>query len=271
MNKLLNISRTDGYPMCAEVLQIIEENSRIIEHVLSGTGIPNNSAVLVDVNIPISRIGRWMFVHKNGQYKIVKIVNRTAPSLSMAKVVLNEVNYGVTNSLDVTYEDVYQTQTASIETAATQAEKWTFYEFSDVFELGIYTNQLPSFEAGLPMSTITNGTAISAPVLSSGCKLQCNAKHIRLKLIVDIHCRAENNSIVKFPIGITGYYPLSAMITPLSSNSANYGQSFSISANIMNENIHVNLGEWLSGLYEMNTHEWRECYDRIVINSEVLI
>ena len=47
MDKLLNISREGGYPLCAETLQVLYDNARAVNVLLAGLNLPNNTAVIL--------------------------------------------------------------------------------------------------------------------------------------------------------------------------------------------------------------------------------
>lgn len=243
MGELLHINRQGGYPLCAETLEILNENSEMMRWLFS-TIVTNNSAVILG--------GGYLYVRYNGRNRVVKMnITGDANRLQFenAKVVITDTTYDVTNNNNQTIEDVYRIGTATIEQTTVASEKWKIYRLSDLLEVRKMNNLLPAFEAGLSGATIS--TRLNELTLwNEKNVLERNDTRcrIRLNLYVDFEPEPANNTPfpiqqqinscrLNVPVPIEGNFPLTASMELVST-----GVNYSVDACVKNGEIVINLG-----------------------------
>lgn len=159
MDKLLDITREGGYPLCAETLQVLYNNARCHNALFRGMNMPDKSIVLLGPeNLSESVAGnRYAIVttiaagYRNS--RIVRYVN-SAPSSTYKKVVISEVEKSVYDSNGNEIQGVYSEETAEIVAADNESESWKFYDLKDVIELALWEDILSS----LNLQTSQTGT-----------------------------------------------------------------------------------------------------------------
>ncbi len=275
----MNIARTEGYPLCAEVLQVLDENSRMIERIFSRVGLASNSAVILDAATGmLSGIGQSSSIsptlllvrNSSGSYSIVKVTARNTTDYSNAKVVVGEDNRSVINGSGVTFDGVYRLHTATIEPAASNIERWNFYNFDELFEIGLYGDMLPGFEVDLVFTTTADGYpgTFNTIEIISGSILERNARKLRIKLSLRLDYSSPIPTKILFPIRMTsvGYYPLTASIVKTSDPTHLYP----VAAWIKGSYIEVDMTcfeTYFTETYSSTTQR----NDTIHINSEVVL
>ncbi|MBQ4433157.1 MAG: hypothetical protein II894_03255 [Bacteroidales bacterium] len=114
MDRLLNIGRNDGYPLCAETLELLHKNVQLLETVLNGLNLPRHTIV----RFPYGDFAYVQTVDStSGRGEILKI--GTGGTLSNSAVVsysFTSSNVTITDSTNNDYEDVYQNRTLNLST-----------------------------------------------------------------------------------------------------------------------------------------------------------
>ncbi|MBR0055612.1 MAG: hypothetical protein IJP65_09990 [Bacteroidales bacterium] len=114
MDRLLNIGRDDGYPLCAETLELLHKNVQLLETVLNGLNLPRHTIV----RFPYGDFAYVQTVDStSGRGEILKI--GTGGTLSNSAVVsysITSSNVTITDSTNNDYEDVYQNRTLNLST-----------------------------------------------------------------------------------------------------------------------------------------------------------
>lgn len=142
MERLLNISRPGGFPLCAETLRVLNNNSEMFSQWLKEIPLKNRQAVL---------FGDHLLVCQSLQKRWVKLGAVSAASTSQCKLVFHEtVSHSVRDSSNNSIADVWLTEEADIVDESDSSMQWTLFGLRHVFELKLWYDCLPSFEAGLP-------------------------------------------------------------------------------------------------------------------------
>lgn len=141
MERLLNINRPGGFPLCAETLGVLNDNGEMFSYWLKEIPLKDRQAVV---------FGNHLLVCQNLQKRWVKLGTVTAASTSQCKLVFRTATHSVTTSGGVTFNDVWFTETANIVDETSPGQQWTLLGLDQVFELKLWRDRLPSFEAGLP-------------------------------------------------------------------------------------------------------------------------
>lgn len=114
MDRLLNIGRDNGYPLCAETLELLHKNVQLLETVLNGLNLPRHTIV----RFPYGDFAYVQTVDStSGRGEILKI--GTGGTLSNSAVVsysFTSSNVTITDSNNNDYEDVYQNRTLNLST-----------------------------------------------------------------------------------------------------------------------------------------------------------
>lgn len=214
MDKLLNISREGGFPLCAETLQVIYDNARAVNVLLTGLNLPNKSAVILgteDFSTAVTGY-RYMFAVNNNKRRLVRYTMGSGVDLSSAKVTITEELHDVTDSNLQTISSVYAYERAVIESTSDANEKWKFYNLKDVLEVALWENLLPLFLERINLC-YPDYLSLSETYNNILCK---NEFKLRLKLKIDIPVAQGNRALedfhIPFSVGINGIYPLNAIL-----------------------------------------------------------
>ena len=138
----MNINRPEGFPLCAETLEVLTDNSEMFSQWLKEIPLKNRQAVI---------FGNHLLVCQNLQKRWVKLGAVSAASMSQCKLVFHTpVSHTVQDSNGHEYFDVWLTETADIVDETSPSQQWTLLGLRHVFGLKLWYDCLPSFEAGLP-------------------------------------------------------------------------------------------------------------------------
>lgn len=268
MDKLLQISRQGGYPLCAETLQVLYDNARAVNVLLAGLGLPNNSAILLGVENPHEALNnplngyRYLYAVSNYKKRLVRYTVGTGVSLqdlSSAKATITETVENVHNTNGDIIEQVYTTERAVIENTNVESERWKFYKLEDVLEFAIYKDLLPEFRAQIANTSISLDDSYENML----CK---NEKKLRVKLSISNYpgnVRVDGARTVTMPMpGITGLYQFDAMLYV-------NDRWYRVEAFGSNETLTLYTGNVYSSI---NSNPWyASSGQRILINSEILL
>lgn len=222
MDKLLNISREGGYPLCAETLQVLYDNARAVNVLLAGLPLPNKSAVILgseeteESRVPAGSFAyTYLYVVSAGGRRLVRYTRNIGVNLSSAKVTITETLNTVYDSGGNEIADVYTEERAVIESTDVAADKWKFYNLTDVLEPAIYKDLLPEFRAQL----VNTNVSLDENYGNILCK---NDRKLRIKLKLDVtvqHGSVYTTLDIPIPFFAEGVYSLNAI---LYFNSSNY-------------------------------------------------
>ena len=271
MDKLLNISREGGYPMCAETLQVLYDNARTVNVLLAGLNLPNNSAVLLGAeNGAVAHNGhRYLYAFTIGNRRLVRYrlgEGISLTDLSSAKVVITETAFNVTDSNEQPISNVYSEERAEIVSTDVATEKWTFYNLKDVLEPAIYKDLLPEFRAQL----VNTNVSLDENFSNILCK---NDRKLRIKLKMLASVPNINNQVlnspsytlqVPMPITVQGAHSLN-MVMGYSGN--NYTMRAILEGNV----LYVYAGEILNSITPTTTTIIYTQSWTMYINTEILL
>lgn len=263
MERLLNIEREGGFPLCAQTLQVLNDNSEMFSQWLKAIPLKNRQAVA---------FGEHMLVCQNLQKRWVKRGTMTAASISQCKLVfstvVNPVNIGLNNAIP----DVWETETADIVDETSPGAQWTILGLSQVFELGLWYDNLPSLEAVLPSSSVSHGSIVSLPALHGQDNvLRSNSNRLQIHIALAYTLYARNTSVLSIPLpcecpdGTRMEADLEVVST---------GKHYPVRAYVESGALLIDIGRWLTdeNLYEgFDPHFGKLCNDIIRINKEVVL
>lgn len=272
MDRLLNIGRESGFPICSETLGVLNANSEMLASWIKWLPLKNRQAVLFPEK-------DYMVVCQNLRKRVVKVGSIIASDLTQCKVEFVIESHNVQDNNGNEFENVWQRETAVIVSEESPALKWHIMGFEQVFETRLWNNCIAEFESGLASSTISHGSFIETPTLYGGGNiLRGNTSRTQINLAIAYKIRAnvrEADSMVlsiPFPAPIPGPVRIEADVQVEST-----GYHYPIRAYI-NDNdytLKVNIGRWLTeeGLYDHTTNYINgfSCAGIIRINKEIIL
>ena len=138
MDRLLNISNTDGYPLCAETLELLHNNVQLLETVLNGLNLPQPTIV----RFPY---GNFAYVQSNpstsGRGEILEIA--TGANLANDAVHGYSISFqraAITDSYEHEYTDVYEIRRLNLDTMYSQSMDPKVYNFEELLEVARWKN-----------------------------------------------------------------------------------------------------------------------------------
>lgn len=248
--------------MCAETLQVLNDNSEMLAEWLKRLPLRNRQAV---------SFGKHLLVCQNLQKIWVEKGAVSAASTSQCKLVFHEtVSHSVRDNSNNPIADVWMTETADIVDESDPGAQWTILGLQDVFELKLWHDHLPSFEAGLSGSAISDGSFIEPVALfDQGNILRGNGERTQMRLAFTYTIRATSSSVlsVPMPAGCPDGTRLEADL-----EVAGTGDHYPVRAYVNGGMLLVDIGRWLKD-EELFTpgSRWRQCNDIIRINREVIL
>ena len=264
MDKLLDISRQGGYPLCAETLQVLYDNARAVNALLAGLKLPNKSAVILGAENGDTALAdyRYLYAVTMGNRRLVRYTTGAGVSmfdLSAAKVTITETDRSIFDNNGVEIANVYREERAVIENTDNANERWTFYHLKDVLELGVYTDLLPQFRAQLANNTNVSLAENYGNIL---CKNDRKLR-VKLKLVRQSAAHGMNPSFtVSLPGDIAGVYPLNALLYV-------NGEYHTFGAVLENGALKLNTSSVYNDIDPVT--QWVVTNQTIIINSEVLL
>lgn len=165
MDRLLNIGRNDGYPLCAETLELLHKNVQLLETVLNGLNLPRHTIV----RFPY---GDFAYVQSNlstsGGGEILEI--GTGANLANNDVhdyTITSENHSIEDSNANPYSDVYETRRLNLSNAASLDQIVKCYNFDEVFEKAFWRT-LTFYRYGLKYNNAdANYTSTSLQIVDS--------------------------------------------------------------------------------------------------------
>lgn len=257
MDRLLNIDRNDGYPLCAENLSIIDTNARMLEIFLANLELPDKSAIRLLQSIPsgggFNMTILWLFVFfSNTQRELLRIGTGSGLLLQSPqpdiKVTLRMVSQNVTNEYNTTFEDVYQHRFADLEETDDPNEAWTFYRLTDVLEPALYS--LLQNHYGNLMAVLSGNLSIPIPIPNSNSEIcpdssvLSNGRKLRLKShywFIAPSVNGDGTLIINCNYGVSSPAPVVCHYT------SNGGDSGTILGHITNNSINLPMDEFVAG------------------------
>lgn len=271
MDKLLNIGRQGGYPLCAETLQVLYDNARAVNVLLTGLGLPNKTAVIMGAESGATLAYRYLYVvtginnfgvnHRLVRYTLGGGVSMS--DLSSAKVTVTETAKDVHDNNGNTIPGVYSEERAVIEHADSASERWTFYRLKDVLEPAIYKDLLPDFRTQIANTNVSLDEEY-------GNILRMNKNKLRVKLKLQrtfVIGRAVSQNTVwtglSIPFAPSGTYPLNAI-------ARINNDWYSIGAFLSDGNITLRMGQGYAQALDLGITNLVSS-QVVIINSEVLL
>lgn len=191
----MDINRQGGFPLCAETLGVLDENSRMLEAMLREITLDRRHA---------AEFGQYMLVcDQNGQKRVVKKGVEIATSRDQCKLVFSVVNYDVTDSENNTISDVWRTETANIVDEDDPSAQWTILSIQEVLR-EVWRDLTPEFIAALPGISITsNGNIENWPIhikSDYGNVVRVNSDRLQLKFAIHLQIKAYFSSCLSIPM-----------------------------------------------------------------------
>lgn len=114
MDRLLNIGRNDGYPLCAETLELLHNNVQLLETVLNGLNLPRHTIV----RFPYGDFAYVQTVNPaSGRGEILKIgTGGTLSNSAVHSYSITTSNMSIMDANNNNYPDVYQIRTLNLST-----------------------------------------------------------------------------------------------------------------------------------------------------------
>ena len=179
MNKLFDISRKDGYPLCAETVEALNSNTRYIESIMDGFNIGYRQAIILSGNTP----EMYMYIKDSG-WSTGKIVKTSTSISNMTRQKLldtpqgyklidisDEVHIDKLNSTIEQYEKCILQEAYEIVDVVSN-DGWTFMEMTDFLVpekmTTIYSENFDVFDKSL--NPIQQGVGFGGVIRISKCK-----------------------------------------------------------------------------------------------------
>ena len=259
----MNINRPEGFPLCAETLEVLNDNSEMFSQWLKEIPLKNRQAVI---------FGDHLLVCQNLQKRWVKRGAVSAASMSQCKLVFHTLeSHSVQDSSGHDYFDVWLTEKADIVDETSPNLQWTLLGLQHVFETRLWYDHLPSFEAGLSASSVSHGSVVSPPALYGQDNiLRGNSARLQIRVAITYTLRARLTSVLSMPLpcecpdGTRMEADLEVVST---------GKHYPVRAYVEGGELLIDIGRWLKDedLYAgADPHFGKLCNDIIRINKEVL-
>lgn len=266
----MNIGREGGFPLCAETLSVLNENSEMLNSFLQALPGMARTAIL---------FGDYLFVSdaRSHTHRIIKVGSVETGDFENCKLVISTSTHSVHDSSDNEIPDVWKTETADIVAAAQGEAKWRILRFEDVFETRLWNNCIDEFEAGLASSTITNGYFREIPTLYGGGNiLRCNTSRTQMSLAVAykvaVSVSDSHDMVLSIPFNAPVPVPvrLDADVQVVST-----GYHYPIRAYVNDNMLKVDIGRYLTDEGVRDTqasgHSTITCNHIVRINKEVIL
>lgn len=187
MDRLLNIGRNDGYPLCAETLELLHKNVQLLETVLNGLNLPRHTIV----RFPYGDFAYVQTVNPtDGRGEVLEIgIGANLANGDIGQYSINTTDIDIVDSNNNTYDDVYQTRRVNFHDITSNIPTYNtvnaVYNFEDLLEKARWET--------MPFYHFFNEG--SAQMDSSVSQAICEMKHNSLLLKVRIHVSVSNLSI----------------------------------------------------------------------------
>jgi hypothetical protein len=266
MNRLLNIGRTGGFPLCAETLGVLNENSEMLESALLQIPLLGRRCAVVCGSLLLT-------CNEDFRRRLVRIGDDSAASHDACKLVFHTTTHSVHDSQDNVIEDAWREETADIVDELSPALQWRIFRLEDVFEWRLWNDLTGDFAAMLPMSSVMgSGYLAEAPTLSGdGNVMRMNSNRIQLNFALRCHTYANARTVVKIPVPFDGIDGVRLNANLMDSTSANYP----VRAMLKGGYMLINIGRWLQDDIHFVPNDtnggYEECIDIITINQEIIL
>lgn len=267
MDRLLNIGREDGFPICAETFSVLNENSEMLNSFLQALPGMARSAIM---------FGNYLFVSdaRSHTHRIIKVGSVETDDFENCELVISTSTHSVTDSSNNEFSDVWKTETADIVAAAQGEAKWRILRFEDVFELNIWQNLTEEFAALLPSASIQgNGGFVNVPSMAEGnntLRVSHNGTRIQLDFAINIDIYAYTNTVLRIPVPFECRNGVRLNANLKDSTNSN----FPVRAVVKDGRILINIGQWLRDIgwtpEDADVMGYEHCIDVITINQEIL-
>lgn len=267
MKRLLNIDRPGGFPMCAETLGVLNENSMMLTALLAEIPLDRRQAVM---------FGRYLLVcDQDLRKKIVEAGAINAASLEQCKLEFQTENHSVYNNQGNEIADVWSSETAYIVDETSPGLQWRIFSFDEVFGLNCWNDLLPEFEAGLSTASISAGDILTIPILKDdyGNVVRANPDRLQLKFAIGAKIKAYGTSILSVPIP-AGMPDWVRMEVDIETVTTNQGTHYAVPAYAytLNGLLNVNVGLWLLQNSQISRPDEYWTHNMwIYVNKEVLL
>jgi hypothetical protein len=183
---LLDSNWNDGYPLCLETLQLLQNNVQLLETVLNGFDLPDGTVVRFPAvnGVSFAYVKKW-----NAGGEILQI--GTGASIDNASVTgysITSTDIDIVDSTNHPYPDVYQERRLTLSTGVVatgpQSGAAKVYDFSEVVETALWQScglntVMPYRDSGgNDMSGYVTGT----PVI----KVKRNDRELRIKICMEV-------------------------------------------------------------------------------------
>lgn len=260
----MNINRPESFPLCAETLEVLNDNSEMFSQWLKEIPLKNRQAVV---------FGNHLLVCQNLQKRWVKLGAVSAASMSQCKLVFHTpVSHTVQDSNGHYYHDVWLTETADIVDETSPNQQWTLLGLQHVFETRLWYDHLPAFVAGLSGCAVSDGSIAVTRMYGDGNILRANANCLQMKLAITGNLTARSNDTVlsiPFP---TECPDGTRQEVDLQIESSEY--HYSARSYFRNGMLRVNIGSWLKDFIKWQPSQSDPTWTRniiIRINREVIL
>ena len=263
----MNINRPEGFPLCAETLSVLNENSMMLTALLAEIPLDRRQAVM---------FGRYLLVCD--QYlrkRIVEVGAINAASLERCNLEFHTVKHSVQDSNGNTFADVWGSETADITEVTNLRSIWRVFTFDEIFTPDPWQDRYAEFEAGLSGISFTAGGQFSLvePLLQGSSNFfRSNRKRIQMRF--DFLCKIRVNSFVAmdFPLPVACQDGACMTVNVNSFTGTEITSSYTAPAHTLNNNLRVEIGRGMAdyGLILADaTHRVRDVLIRV--NGEVLL
>ena len=190
----MNIDRPGGFPLCAETLGVLDENSMMLTALLAEIPLDRRQAVMFGQYLLVC--DQWL------RKRVVKAGANRAASLEQCKLVFHTENHSVHDGHGSEIADVWSSETADIADEDSPALQWRIFSLDEVFAPGLWRDRLPAFSAGLPSAAVSAGSFISLPQLhGDGNIMRANNERLQVKVAVAVQLNARSNgTMLSIPV-----------------------------------------------------------------------
>lgn len=179
MDRLLNIGRNDGYPLCAETLELLHNNVQLLETVLNGLNLPRHTIV----RFPYGDFAYVQTVNPaSGRGEILKIgTGGTLSNSAVYSYSITTSNMSIMDATNRNYPDVYQIRTLNLSTQSSPLMSGVkVVDSENLFELALWEN-LTLFRF-LNQGVSDMSGYVSDPLVLAN----CNGRELRIRICLQV-------------------------------------------------------------------------------------
>lgn len=179
----MNIGRDNGYPLCAETLELLHKNVQLLETVLNGLKLPQHTIVRFPA---VNGVSFAYVQNTSDRGELLQIGNGAAlASSSVTNYQITETDQDITDSTDNPYPAVYQERRLNLMTIGHPSSPVSVVGFDEVIEPAMFEQH--SLRNSNPYLGQENTEYLANKVTGTPViKVQSNDRELRIRICLNV-------------------------------------------------------------------------------------